>query len=119
MNPERSLSYFGAAVLGAALLALALFAATWTHEMRISIGHPAPSTTTTTTTTPYVQLPTCYSHAQCPWLQDAPAALPSLVIEYEGLCDATPLDGRILKPTHAELNWFANDSTTTDRCPNF
>jgi hypothetical protein len=117
MNTERTLGYFGAAVIGALLLVLAILVGSWTHEVRISFGRTASGLAQSSI--PYVQLPTCYSHAQCAWLHAAPASLSGLTIDYEADCDSTPLDGRILKPTHAELNWLANKSTTTQLCPNF
>ena len=111
---ERLLSHFGAGVLGALLLAAALLIGTWMHDVHLSIGKATPSTTT-----PYVQMPTCFSHAQCPWFAAPPVELAAATIEFEAECETNLRDGRYAKPTHAELNWFANDSTTAQLCPNF
>jgi hypothetical protein len=117
MNADRFLIYFGAAFFGAVLLVVAMFFAIHTHEMRITFG--ASATTNAQSSSQYVQLPTCFWQSQCPWLDAAPADLPSLTIEYESECENMTINGRIPVPTHAELNWIYNKSTKNHLCPNF
>jgi len=117
MFTDRLLSYFGAAIIGAIILVIAMVVAIHTHELSISFGKA--NSMATQSLHQYVQLPTCYSQSQCPWLDAPPALLPSLTLNYESECESVPPDGRVAIPTHAELNWVYLHSTTSHMCPNF
>lgn len=76
-----------------------------------------PGSATGSYSTGYVQEPTCYAQSECPWFKAGPIDLAQLYIEYEATCEPRYQDGRVPIPTHVQLNWFYENSTTTDRCP--